>query len=133
MFKHYIVSIKNCHKVGCLYFWDKIASSLETFWEDICPINRNISLTIPKAQNTSVPWGLFQNPKVRQEIAQLDAEKDCQRIVFLLKAYEFPSDLNMPWKWVSITPMEAERLLNFWITPKSLKTLAKKDTTIPTF
>ncbi len=40
------------------------------------------------------PWGIFQNPKVREEIAKLDAKEDCQRIVFLLKSYEFPSDLT---------------------------------------
>ena len=48
----------------------------------------------PKGPEYKRPWGLLQNPKVRQEIAQLDAKKDCQRIVFLLKAYEFPSDLT---------------------------------------
>ena len=48
----------------------------------------------PKGPEYKRPWCLFQNPKVREEIAQLDAKKDCQRIVFLLKAYEFPSDLT---------------------------------------
>ena len=40
------------------------------------------------------PLGFLQNRKVRKEIVELDAENDCQRIVFLLKAYEFPSDLT---------------------------------------
>lgn len=34
------------------------------------------------------------NPAVAQEIARLDAQRDCQRIVFLLTAYEFPWDIN---------------------------------------
>jgi hypothetical protein len=37
--------------------------------------------------------GLFHNPAVRREIAALDAQKDCQRIVYLLGKYEFPFDL----------------------------------------
>ncbi|MEC9248999.1 MAG: oxygenase MpaB family protein [Pseudomonadota bacterium] len=48
----------------------------------------------PIGPEYSRPWGLFQNSRVRREISQLDATEDCQRIVFLLKAYEFPSDLT---------------------------------------
>lgn len=37
--------------------------------------------------------GLWRNPSVRREIASLDARRDCQRIVHLLGAYEFPADI----------------------------------------
>jgi hypothetical protein len=37
-------------------------------------------------------FGLFRNPAIRAEIAALDAEHDCQRIVHLLACYEFPFD-----------------------------------------
>ena len=37
-------------------------------------------------------FGLFRNPAIRTEIAALDAERDCQRIVHLLACYEFPFD-----------------------------------------
>ncbi len=40
------------------------------------------------------PWSVGQNPEVAKEIAGLDAEKDCQRIAFLLAAYEFPFDVT---------------------------------------
>ena len=40
------------------------------------------------------PLGFLHNPKVRHEIASLDAQADCQRIVFLLSAYEFPFDMT---------------------------------------
>lgn len=39
-------------------------------------------------------WGLFHDPEVAKEIAQLDAQRDCQRIAHLLAAYEFPWDLQ---------------------------------------
>ena len=39
-------------------------------------------------------WGLLHNPAVRREIESLDAERDVQRIVHLLGAYEFSWDLN---------------------------------------
>lgn len=39
-------------------------------------------------------WGFMPNPAVAREIAQLDAQADCQRIVYLLTAYEFPWDIN---------------------------------------
>lgn len=39
-------------------------------------------------------WGLFHNPAVRHEIESLDPERDVQRIVHLLSAYEFSWDLN---------------------------------------
>lgn len=38
------------------------------------------------------PFWVGQNRRVRDEIARLDAQRDCQRIVFLLAAYEFPFD-----------------------------------------
>lgn len=38
--------------------------------------------------------GLLRNPAVSAEIARLDAQRDCQRIVHLLTAYEFPADLT---------------------------------------
>ncbi len=40
------------------------------------------------------PWGIRQNPMVQKEIASLDPYSDCQRIVFLLNAYEFPADIT---------------------------------------
>ena len=40
------------------------------------------------------PFGIFHNPALRSEIAALDAERDCARIVFLLANYEFPFDLS---------------------------------------
>lgn len=39
-------------------------------------------------------FGLRPDPAVAAEIASLDAERDCQRIVYLLSAYEFPWDFN---------------------------------------
>ena len=39
------------------------------------------------------PFGRAHAASVRREIASLDAERDCQRIVHLLVAYEFPFDL----------------------------------------
>lgn len=39
------------------------------------------------------PFGRPHAPSVRREIAALDAQRDCQRIVHLLYAYEFPFDL----------------------------------------
>lgn len=39
-------------------------------------------------------WGFMPNPQVAREIASLDAQKDCQRIVYLLTAYEFPWDIT---------------------------------------
>lgn len=38
--------------------------------------------------------GLWRNPSVSKEIAALDARRDCQRIVHLLVAYEFPADIQ---------------------------------------
>ena len=40
------------------------------------------------------PLGLLHHRGVRQEIAGLDARQDCERIVYLLSAYEFPFDLR---------------------------------------
>jgi hypothetical protein len=39
------------------------------------------------------PFGRAHAASVRREIAALDAERDCQRIVHLLVAYEFPFDI----------------------------------------
>ena len=39
------------------------------------------------------PWGILNNPAVAAEIASLDAQRDCQRIVYLLASHEFPFDL----------------------------------------
>jgi len=39
-------------------------------------------------------FGFMPNPAVAREIASLDAQADCQRIVFLLTAYEFPWDIT---------------------------------------
>lgn len=38
-------------------------------------------------------FGCLRNPAIRAEIAALDAERDCQRIVHLLTCYEFPFDI----------------------------------------
>jgi hypothetical protein len=38
--------------------------------------------------------GLLRNPAVRRELAQLDPERDFQRIVKLLVGYEFPFDIT---------------------------------------
>jgi hypothetical protein len=38
--------------------------------------------------------GLLRNPAVRHELAQLDPERDYQRIVQLLTGYEFPFDIT---------------------------------------
>ena len=48
----------------------------------------------PPGPSYKRPCGFLQNKKIRQEIASLDAYTDCQRIVFLLKSYEFPSDIT---------------------------------------
>ena len=48
----------------------------------------------PPGPSYKRPWGFLQNKEVGQEIAGLDAYKNCQRIVFLLKSYEFPSDIT---------------------------------------
>lgn len=40
------------------------------------------------------PLGFLHHPGVRAEIARLDARRDCQRIVHLLSAYEFPFDMT---------------------------------------
>lgn len=37
--------------------------------------------------------GVLRNPAIRAEIAALDAQRDCQRIVHLLVSYEFPFDI----------------------------------------
>lgn len=39
-------------------------------------------------------FGMFRNPAIRNEIAALNAERDCQRIVHLLACYEFPFDIT---------------------------------------
>ncbi|MDB5763168.1 MAG: hypothetical protein JWQ21_2163 [Herminiimonas sp.] len=39
-------------------------------------------------------WGILRNRAIRAEIASLDAERDCQRIVHLLACYEFPFDIT---------------------------------------
>lgn len=39
-------------------------------------------------------WGVFRQPKIQQQIAQLDAQRDCQTIVRLLAQYEFPHDIQ---------------------------------------
>ena len=48
----------------------------------------------PPARSTGGRSGIGQNRGVRDEIARLDALRDCQRIVFLLSAYEFPFDMT---------------------------------------
>ena len=40
------------------------------------------------------PLRFLHNPRVRADIAGLDAQADCQRIVHLLTAYEFPFDMT---------------------------------------
>lgn len=38
------------------------------------------------------PFGVLHHRGIRAEIAALDAQRDCQRIVYLLSCYEFPFD-----------------------------------------
>ncbi|MFY0567587.1 oxygenase MpaB family protein [Archangium lansingense] len=40
------------------------------------------------------PFWRPRSPEVRREISRLDARRDCQRIVHLLTAYEFPFDMQ---------------------------------------
>jgi hypothetical protein len=49
---------------------------------------------IPPGPHYRRPWRIFHAPQIRQEISQLDAQKDCQRIVYLLTCYEFPFDIT---------------------------------------
>ncbi len=40
------------------------------------------------------PFGVLHHRGIRREIAQLDAQRGCQRIVHLLSCYEFPFDVT---------------------------------------
>ena len=44
--------------------------------------------------NVTKRYGLFRHPAVRQQIAQLDATQDCQKIVELLSVYEYPIEIQ---------------------------------------
>ena len=53
-----------------------------------------IGAQIPPGRHYRRPWRIFHAPQIRQEISQLDAQTDCQRIVYLLTCYEFPFDIT---------------------------------------
>jgi hypothetical protein len=55
---------------------------------------KSVSFSHPPGPSYKRPYGLLQNKQVREEIENLDSYTDCQRIVFLLKSYEFPSDIT---------------------------------------
>ena len=51
-------------------------------------------MTSHSGRKYSKKLGFMPNPAVAREIAGLDAQADCQRIVYLLTAYEFPWDIT---------------------------------------
>lgn len=53
-----------------------------------------VRLVTPPPATHRRPFGRPRSPHVEREIAALDAQRDCQRIVQLLGAYEFPFDLQ---------------------------------------
>jgi ER-bound oxygenase mpaB/B'/Rubber oxygenase, catalytic domain len=60
-----------------------------------CPFHvTQIGAQIPPGPHYRRPWRIFHAPQIRQEISQLDAQTDCQRIVYLLTCYEFPFDIT---------------------------------------
>ena len=58
------------------------------------PIQSGAQCTHPDGPVYTRPWAVGQNPAIAAEIQALDVEKDCQRIAFLLAAYEFPFDIT---------------------------------------
>ncbi len=60
-----------------------------------CPFHaQNVAAPAsPQGRVYKRPLGIFHNAGVRRDIARLDAERDCQRIAYLLSNYEFPFDL----------------------------------------
>jgi len=48
----------------------------------------------PDGPEYARPRGRGQNPAVKKEIESLDPVKDCQRIAYLMVAYEFPQEIN---------------------------------------
>jgi hypothetical protein len=60
-----------------------------------CPFHQSIApAQVPPGPVYRRPWKIFHAPQIRQEISQLDAQADCQRIVYLLTCYEFPFDIT---------------------------------------
>ncbi len=51
-------------------------------------------MTADPARTYRKPFGCLHHRGIRDEIARLDAQADCQRIVHLLACYEFPFDLQ---------------------------------------
>jgi hypothetical protein len=58
-----------------------------------CPVSAAPSSSA-REQGYRRPFGRPRSPEVREEIARLDARRDCQRIVRLLVNYEFPLDMQ---------------------------------------
>ena len=60
-----------------------------------CPFHPPTAVAqVPPGPVYRRPWKIFHAPQIRQEISQLDAQADCQRIVYLLTCYEFPFDIT---------------------------------------
>lgn len=57
-------------------------------------LGRGLAFSQPPGPHYERVWSVRPNPAVAAEIDSLDAEKDCQRIAFLLSAYEFPFDMR---------------------------------------
>ena len=63
----------------------------------VCPVHAavpGLRAAVPPGPRYRRPLGLLHHRGVRQEIAALHAERDCERIVFLLSTYEFPFDMT---------------------------------------
>ena len=61
----------------------------------LCPFHATAAVAqVPPGPVYRRPWKIFHAPQIRQEISQLDAQADCQRIVYLLTCYEFPFDIT---------------------------------------
>ena len=54
---------------------------------------KGLRLEAPPGPTYKRPLGFLQNRGVRKEIESLDATKDCQRIVYLMVAYEFSHEI----------------------------------------
>jgi hypothetical protein len=60
-----------------------------------CPFHATqVDAQIPPGPHYRRPWRILHAPQIRQEISQLDAQTDCQRIAYLLTCYEFPFDIT---------------------------------------
>ena len=60
-----------------------------------CPFHTaKDAVQVPPGPNYRRPWKIFHERQIQREISQLDAQADCQRIVYLLTCYEFPFDIT---------------------------------------